>query len=38
VKKGLVVAAEEYLYSSARPGVVLDAVPQRLKPSGVVAV
>jgi putative transposase len=32
-KKGLAGAVEQYLYSSARPGVVLDAAPQRLKPS-----
>jgi len=32
VKKGLVSVAEEYPYSSARPGLMLDAVPQRLKP------
>jgi len=37
VKKGLVVAAEQFPYSSAKGGVALDAVPQRLKPSGVVA-
>ena len=33
VKRGLAGAAGDYLYSSARPGVVLDAVPQRLNPS-----
>jgi len=36
VKKGLVVAAELYPYSSAKLGVELDAVPQRLKPSNFV--
>ena len=30
--KGLASVAEEYPYSSARPGLALDAVPQRLKP------
>ncbi len=38
VKKGLVAVAEEYPYSSAKPGVVLEAVPQRLKPSNLVVV
>ena len=38
VRKGLVERAEDYPYSSARPGVELDAVPQRLKPSGAVVV
>ena len=33
VKKGLATTAEEYPYSSAKPGLVLDALPQRLKPS-----
>jgi len=33
VKRGLVAATEEYFYSSARPGFLLDEVPQRLKPS-----
>jgi putative transposase len=33
VKRGLAKLPEEYLYSSARVGFVLDAVPQRLKPS-----
>jgi putative transposase len=33
VKKGLAGTAEEYPYSSAKPSLVLDAVPQRLKPS-----
>jgi len=33
VKRGLAQVAEEYPYSSARPGLALDAVPQRLKPS-----
>ena len=32
VKKGLALLPEEYLYSSARASVALDAVPQRLKP------
>jgi putative transposase len=32
VKRGLAAAAEQYLYSSARPGFVMDKVPQRLKP------
>jgi putative transposase len=38
VKRGLVSRAEEYPYSSAKAGMVLDTVPQRLKPSGVVSV
>jgi len=38
VKRGLVAVPEEYLYSSAAPGMELDAVPQRLKPPGLVAV
>jgi putative transposase len=38
VKRGLVAVPEEYLYSSAGAGIALDAVPQRLKPAGVVAV
>ena len=38
VKKGLTVMPAEYLYSSARSGMVLDAAPQRLKPSDSVAV
>jgi len=33
VKRGLAPMAEKYPYSSARPGLALDAVPQRLKPS-----
>ena len=33
MKKGLAGTAEEYPYSSAKPGLVLDAVPQRLNPS-----
>jgi putative transposase len=33
VKKGLAWLPEEYLYSSARSGLVLDVAPQRLKPS-----
>jgi putative transposase len=37
VKKGLAEVAEQFPYSSARAGMALDAVPQRLKPSEVVA-
>jgi putative transposase len=37
VKKGLAGGVEQYPYSSAKPGLVLDAVPQRLKPSDSVA-
>jgi putative transposase len=37
VKRGLAATPEQYPYSS-KAGMVLDAVPQRLKPSGVVAV
>ncbi len=37
VKKGLALVPEEYSYSSARPGLALDAVPQRLKPSELIA-
>ena len=37
VKKSLASAPEEYPYSSARPGLVLDAAPQRLKPSSLIA-
>ena len=37
VKKGLASAPEEYPYSSAKSGLVLDAVPQRLKPSSLIA-
>jgi REP-associated tyrosine transposase len=33
VQRCLVSIPEEYSYSSARPGLALDAVPQRLKPS-----
>jgi len=33
VKKGLAGTVDQYSYSSAKPGVVLDEVPQRLKPS-----
>jgi putative transposase len=33
VKRGLATIPEEYPYSSARNGLALDAVPQRLKPS-----
>jgi len=32
VKRGLVPMAEEYPYSSAWPGALLDGIPQRLKP------
>ena len=38
VKRGLVAVPEQYPYSSVAPGMELDAVPQRLKPSRVVAV
>jgi putative transposase len=38
VRKGLAAVAEQYAYSSASAGMVLDAVPQRLKPSSFVAV
>ena len=37
VRKGLASVAEEYPYSSARPGLELDAAPQRLKPSSLIA-
>ena len=37
VKKRLAAVAEQYTYGSARPGLMLDAVPQRLKPSGLLA-
>jgi putative transposase len=37
VKKGLVAAPADYPYSSAWPGVVLDEVPQRLKPESLSA-
>ena len=33
VKRGLVLRADDYLYSSAYPSFVLDEVPQRLKPA-----
>jgi len=33
VQRQLVSIPEEYSYSSARPGLALDAIPQRLKPS-----
>jgi len=33
VRRGLVATPEEYPYSSAHPGFVLDEVPQRLKPA-----
>jgi putative transposase len=32
VKRGLATRPEDYQYSSARPGLVLDEAPQRLKP------
>ena len=32
LKRGLAVRAEDYRYSSAWPGLVLDGAPQRLKP------
>ena len=38
VKRGLVAVPEQYPYSSARAGMVLDDVPQRLKPSDSMAV
>ena len=38
VKRGLAAAAEQYAYSSASAGMLLDAAPQRLKPSSFVAV
>ena len=37
VKKGLASVPEEYCYSSARADLVLDAVPQRLKPASLIA-
>jgi putative transposase len=37
VKRGLAEVAEQFPYSSDRVGLVLDAAPQRLKPSEVVA-
>jgi hypothetical protein len=37
VKRGLVAAPADYPYSSAWPGVVLDEVPQRLKPESLSA-
>ena len=37
VKRGLALFPEEYPYSSVRTGLVLDAVPQRLKPSELIA-
>src|SRR5260370_14543170 len=37
VKKGLALVPEEYSYSSARPGLALDAVPQPLTPSELIA-
>ena len=33
VQRRLVSIPEEYSYSSARPGLALDTVPQRLKPA-----
>ena len=38
VKRGLAATPEQYPYSSAKAGMALDAVPQRLKPSSFVAV
>ena len=38
VKRGLAATSEQYPYSSAKAGMVLDAVPQRLKPAVFVAV
>ena len=38
VKRGLVLVAGEYSYGSAGAGMLLDAAPQRLKPSGLVVV
>jgi len=38
VKKGLAAVPEQYHYSSAAAGMVLDAPPPRLKPPGLVAV
>jgi putative transposase len=38
VKKGLAGVAGQYSYSSASRGMTLGAAPQRLKPSGLVAV
>jgi hypothetical protein len=35
VRRGLIIAAEEHLYSSARAEFELDGFPQRLKPIGV---
>lgn len=32
-KRGLAIRAEDYRYSSAWPGLVLDEAPQRLKPA-----
>jgi putative transposase len=37
LKQQLAVAPEDYPYSSARPGFVLDEVPQRLKPASLSA-
>jgi putative transposase len=37
VRRGLAAAPELYPYSSAAAGMELDAVPQRLKPAGLVA-
>jgi putative transposase len=37
VKRGLATDRSEYAYSSARPGVELDSLPQRLKPAGLMA-
>ena len=37
VKRGLALVPEEYPYSSARTGLALDALPQRLKPGELIA-
>jgi putative transposase len=37
VKQGLAAVPAEYPYNSARAGLVLDVVPQRLKPSSLIA-
>jgi putative transposase len=37
LRKGFATAPEEYPYSSAKSGMILDPVPQRLKPTSVVA-
>ncbi len=38
VKRGLVLDAAEFRYSSARTGIALDPIPQRLKPEALAAV